>query len=127
MWQILVSASRRSSGSGSAAGHDLSAYLDLDGAVAAGGAGEFLYAPAILVLHVVAKCHCGEHDRQVGLGGFAGVSDFGRCFTARAIRCWARWAASFCEARGALSCFGAPSRRRWLFPRRRAGPPILQP
>ena len=66
-----MSASRRSSGSGSAAVRIWSAGFDLDGAVAACGADEFLDAPTGLVLDVVADGHRGEHDAQVGLDGFA--------------------------------------------------------
>ena len=50
-----------------------SAGLDLHGAVAAGGADEFLDAPAGLGLDPVADGHGGEHDGQVGVDGFAFV------------------------------------------------------
>jgi hypothetical protein len=61
---MVASASRRSSGR-VGGGQDLSAALDLDSAVAAGGSDEFLYAPTCLVHDVVADGHRGEHDRQI--------------------------------------------------------------
>ena len=45
----------------------------LDGAVAAGGADEFLDAPAGLVLDEVADGQGGKHDRQVDVDRFAFV------------------------------------------------------
>lgn len=45
--------------------------LDRDGAVAAGGADEFLDAPARLGFDVVADGHGGQHDAQVGFDGVA--------------------------------------------------------
>ncbi len=68
-----MSASRRSSGKGSAAVRIWVPALMLDGAVAAGGAHEFLDAPPGLVFDPVTDGQRGEHDAQVGLDGFADV------------------------------------------------------
>ena len=58
---------------GSAAVSDLFSGLDGDGAVAPCSPHEFLDAPTGSVLYPVGEGHRGEHDRQVGLDGFAFV------------------------------------------------------
>jgi hypothetical protein len=54
-------------------GEGLAAGLDGDGAVAAGGAGKFLDAPAGLGLDSMADGQGGKHDRQVRLDRIAGA------------------------------------------------------
>ena len=71
--RILMSASRRSFGSGSAAVSVCPPALDADGAVAAGGAHKFLDAPTGLDLNPVADSHRGDHDAQVRLDRFPDV------------------------------------------------------
>ncbi len=51
----------------------MAAGLDAHGAIAPRGSHEFLDAPAGLGLDIVADSQRGEHDRQVGLDGFAFV------------------------------------------------------
>jgi hypothetical protein len=60
-------------------GEGLASGFDLHGAVAAGGADEFLDAPVGLVLDVVADGPCGKHDSQVDIDRFAGVVVDGLC------------------------------------------------
>jgi hypothetical protein len=65
-------ASRRLSGR-VGSGEYLASSLDLDDAVAACGADEFLDAPAGLVLDPMPYCECAELYGQVGLDGLANV------------------------------------------------------
>src|SRR6185312_6925294 len=77
---MVASASRRSSGSGSAAVGICRPALIWMVPIAAGGSYEFVDAPAGLSLDEVADGHRGEHDRHVGFDRFALVVGEGRVF-----------------------------------------------